>query len=892
MRWAPPVFSPKTPGEVQVLQSMQDLAGILSNEEIELEKRLKGIEALIVKPALRGGFNVDDIRYYGTLAQAVAAIPATQAKSLFLTTDLRLTANLTIPSNIMLHAVKGSTIDRNGFTLTFSRPKQLVAGDFQVFTGSGTVAGLDDVNAMWFGATDDGVDSTAAILAAATGGVKQVTIPRGVKFDIDTLMAGLPTSVVCLDFSVINDYTSAGETAKAVGILSKDQAENDTHQRILSGHHVILQLNNSGHADTLSGAERKASLLWAAGLHTGHSNPQKRGFRGIMIFQFTRETGGVPWKRTMRAIAPWVAIGGIHLTWEAGQVISGAGIRRSYGRHVYVSAGAGTNGATPPTHTTGTVSDGGTSWTYEGAVPIYELWEAGQVISGPGVFRMGENGDIYVSAGSGTTNTPGPTHRYDTAADGGGVQWTQIAVSDATVDSVDEYGRVLIGQGPGSDTFRHRVGVNDLGGSHLWWGPGQSISGAGVFRRWGNRLYESTGAGVTGATPPTHITGSVSDGTVTWAHVGPSSYTDWAAGQVISAVGTIRRYQNRLYISANTGTTGATPPTHESGTVADGGGGVQWTFMTSTQPGAHHVKDLVARGLSKDVLLKGTPTDSVGREEAQPYLRWVAGEGMKVLKVDGTEIALFSQSLGLRVAEFAMRGAVKTDNDTSPSVNGLGTLFLENTNPTSITAFDDGSDDQILRVVFVNGNTTLVHSNTLMLEGEVDVTPAAWSQMFFAKVPTSLSDRWMEVTRRIKAAAGTVGRAIVTAEALLTTIPTEEVVQKGVQTTDATVTTLHTFAIPASRTVTIEATVTARRHGGAAGTAEDGASYKLVGAFKNVAGTATLIGAVTRVHEAEDQAAWDCVLTASGGNVLLRVTGAANNNVAWSMTARVYKVGS
>jgi hypothetical protein len=84
----------------------------------------------------------------------------------------------------------------------------------------------------------------------------------------------------------------------------------------------------------------------------------------------------------------------------------------------------------------------------------------------------------------------------------------------------------------------------------------------------------------------------------------------------------------------------------------------------------------------------------------------------------------------------------------------------------------------------------------------------------------------------------------------------------------------------------------ARRTGGSAGTAEDGAGYQLNGVFKNVAGTATLIGqAVSITHES--QAAWTVDYNGSGGNVLVRVHGAANNDITWHMSElKVMKVSS
>lgn len=122
--------------------------------------------------------------------------------------------------------------------------------------------------------------------------------------------------------------------------------------------------------------------------------------------------------------------------------------------------------------------------------------------------------------------------------------------------------------------------------------------------------------------------------------------------------------------------------------------------------------------------------------------------------------------------------------------------------------------------------------------------------------------------------------------------PTRKLVQNRVATTNATVTTIETIAVPSSTTIFIEAYVVARRTGGVSGTAEDGAGYIVRGTYKNSGGTATVIGAVSAEFTAESQAGWDCTLTVSSGNVLLRVTGAAGNNVTWHSHVYTYAVGS
>lgn len=112
-----------------------------------------------------------------------------------------------------------------------------------------------------------------------------------------------------------------------------------------------------------------------------------------------------------------------------------------------------------------------------------------------------------------------------------------------------------------------------------------------------------------------------------------------------------------------------------------------------------------------------------------------------------------------------------------------------------------------------------------------------------------------------------------------------------VETTDATVTTLATLPLEDASTYHMIADVVARRTGGSSGTAGDGASYRIIGTFRRVsAGAATLIGSLTSDHAAESQAGWDATLSASGNDVLVRVTGASGNNVSWRAIITMQRV--
>lgn len=121
--------------------------------------------------------------------------------------------------------------------------------------------------------------------------------------------------------------------------------------------------------------------------------------------------------------------------------------------------------------------------------------------------------------------------------------------------------------------------------------------------------------------------------------------------------------------------------------------------------------------------------------------------------------------------------------------------------------------------------------------------------------------------------------------------PNYRVYQNRVATTDATLTTLHTIAIAASNTYLIESRIVARRTGGTAGTADDGAVYIRRAMVTTKTGTVT-ISAVQDGLTQEDQAGWDATFNVSGTNILVQITGAADNNVTWHATTIIQHLSS
>lgn len=120
---------------------------------------------------------------------------------------------------------------------------------------------------------------------------------------------------------------------------------------------------------------------------------------------------------------------------------------------------------------------------------------------------------------------------------------------------------------------------------------------------------------------------------------------------------------------------------------------------------------------------------------------------------------------------------------------------------------------------------------------------------------------------------------------------TEKVSGNTVNTTDATVTTIQTIAIPTDKVLMIETRVTARKTAGAGvGTVNDGNGYVRTATYANIAGVVTLSGAVQTSYTGEGIGAFNVTLVISGTDVLIRVTGAANDDVTWNSITRTYEV--
>ena len=136
--------------------------------------------------------------------------------------------------------------------------------------------------------------------------------------------------------------------------------------------------------------------------------------------------------------------------------------------------------------------------------------------------------------------------------------------------------------------------------------PGEVIAAnidAPQYRTAGNILYVTTTGGTAGATTPTHTSGTVSDGGVSWTYLNAAiakvdgSYPPLWGPTVVTA-GQMRTHLFNRYIATTSGTPGATPPTHTTGIVSDGG--VSWRLQEQYPSNLHPFDNATG-------LIAGTP---------------------------------------------------------------------------------------------------------------------------------------------------------------------------------------------------------------------------------------------------------------------------------------------
>jgi hypothetical protein len=260
-----------------------------------------------------------------------------------------------------------------------------------------------------------------------------------------------------------------------------------------------------------------------------------------------------------------------------------------------------------------------------------------------------------------------------------------------------------------------------INGNYEYWYSGQVIGAIGVYRSTGSNQYVSASTGTTGSTMPTHISGTVSDGGVDWTWVDSADRTVWSI--------------------------------REDGRIGVGSGNFQATWrhkVSLVDPSGNYSFEGEATGASKNAALKLFPTDATSAVITAPFLL-ASTSGLSIMRSDGaTAIVRFTDNEGMIAKELVLVFTSNLSTGATPSVDGISVLSVENSSATTITGFAGGSEGQFIHLYFLNANTTLQNGGSFTLTGSTDVTPSAGSVVTMMKVPPGISNRWVEVSRSIK----------------------------------------------------------------------------------------------------------------------------------------------
>jgi hypothetical protein len=169
-------------------------------------------------PAIADELDVNIVVDEADLRAKLAAIGASNA-SLVIATTIPIAADLAIPSNVALSFKKtGQLRPAGGTTLTINGA--IDAGPWQIFTGSGSISGLPNVDYIyveWFGAAGDGITDSTAAIQAACDWATQSNVP--VKSNTGAFIITSTLIIVCSgDLSRMTINVDGGVVTPAVRI--------------------------------------------------------------------------------------------------------------------------------------------------------------------------------------------------------------------------------------------------------------------------------------------------------------------------------------------------------------------------------------------------------------------------------------------------------------------------------------------------------------------------------------------------------------------------------------------------------------------------------------------------------------------------------------------------
>lgn len=229
-------------------------------------------------------------------------------------------------------------------------------------------------------------------------------------------------------------------------------------------------------------------------------------------------------------------------------------------------------------------------------------------------------------------------------------------------------------------------------------------------------------------------------------HNQPAHYTpnkgNWREGKSFTS-GDYATNNNDIFRAATTGVAGNTPPTHTSGTVSDGN--IDWEFIYS--PDFNTVRATYMFGDRADMPVLGHSDCRV--QFRRNYLtgwgaqhKWLNSDGNLIFRFlaaatggganewmhfetfgGGYErwhrTENYKQTVGLAITESAV---TYNSGETNLDLAGVTLINFGNASATTVSTISNVKPNQLIKLESANGNTTIANSSTIRLIGNQDVT--------------------------------------------------------------------------------------------------------------------------------------------------------------------------
>jgi hypothetical protein len=180
----------------------------------------------------------------------------------------------------------------------------------------------------------------------------------------------------------------------------------------------------------------------------------------------------------------------------------------------------------------------------------------------------------------------------------------------------------------------------------------------------------------------------------------------------------------------------------ELGGYDDGGGGVYKSQLTIEQSTIVSASARVAYRAGSDAIWLVRHLGSGVTAEASNN---TDDERIYMIRSDGTEYDIYRMKWSHAVIADLNNIGKYTAADTTPCVIAWGTVAITNAGAVTITAFDDGLDQQEITLVFADANTTIQDGASIQLAGGANFVSTANDTLTLK----NLSGVWYEVSRSL-----------------------------------------------------------------------------------------------------------------------------------------------